>query len=276
MGSTTRLSLDLPCFEDFSTAFPPDLRYLFYLTSHLLVSKLISSLFRKFTSPSIADFVSSGEIYLQPAKFLVGNFPQLDVNVFNQYEDEYHLIVDEITHLYESNNNLTLYAPKDWKIESMTGLVIYSLIRHLRPSNVMETGVANGHSTFIILSALAKNNFGTLHSIDTTKSCGSLLQSNHLLKRWRLHVLTPPYEYSFKDILSQIPMLDMFFHDSDHSYHWMSHEFSTTLARLNSSSVILSDDVDLNYAFLNLAQKLRSSPSFLFDSRKILGFLKYN
>ena len=44
--------------------------------------------------------------------------------------------------------------------------VIYAIVRALKPKLFVETGVQNGISTYFILSALERNGYGMLHSID--------------------------------------------------------------------------------------------------------------
>ena len=51
-------------------------------------------------------------------------------------------------------------------VSPLEGPIIYTMIRCFKPRIVVETGVANGASSTFILSALKKNNFGKLYSID--------------------------------------------------------------------------------------------------------------
>ena len=54
----------------------------------------------------------------------------------------------------------------------------YSLIRIAKPRLVVETGVAAGISSTLILSALSKNNYGTLSSFDITNKVGELIPND--------------------------------------------------------------------------------------------------
>lgn len=46
----------------------------------------------------------------------------------------------------------------------------------------------------------------------------------------------------------------MFLHDSDHSYRWRMFEYTTVRDRLKSDGILLSDDVDVSYAFIDFMQ----------------------
>ena len=43
---------------------------------------------------------------------------------------------------------------------------LWRIVRHMRPGRVVETGVAHGFTSRVILEALARNGFGHLWSID--------------------------------------------------------------------------------------------------------------
>lgn len=66
---------------------------------------------------------------------------------------------------------------KGWN-DGDAGLVraIWCLTRHLRPSNLVETGVAHGLTSRLILEALERNEAGHLWSIDhpPSRMCGEV------------------------------------------------------------------------------------------------------
>ncbi|MGH7692791.1 MAG: class I SAM-dependent methyltransferase, partial [Candidatus Dormibacteria bacterium] len=112
----------------------------------------------------------------------------------------------------------SLFAPIDWRIERQTGLLLYVLIKRCRPRIMVEAGVANGHSTVISLSALQANACGELHSFDISNSVGSLLRDVERA-RWTLHVCSPQSAgIGFRHLVNELGPVDLFFHDSDHSY----------------------------------------------------------
>lgn len=56
-------------------------------------------------------------------------------------------------------------------------------------------------------------------------------------------------------LLDKLKTIDLFFHDSDHSYEHMMFEFNTALPYLFDKKIILSDDVDLNDSFKDFSKK---------------------
>ena len=59
-----------------------------------------------------------------------------------------------------------IYEDSDWVVRLLSPSVIYAIVRALKPKLFVETGVQNGISTYFILSALERNGYGMLHSID--------------------------------------------------------------------------------------------------------------
>lgn len=138
------------------------------------------------------------------------------------------------------------------------GICLYSLVRALRPRSVVETGVANGESSAIILKALDINGAGHLYSIDLlppqpspelAASSGLYLPPNagigwlvpqELRRRWRF--LSGDAREVLPPLLKELGWIDMFLHDSHHSYEHMLFEYESAWARLRPGGLLLSDD----------------------------------
>jgi hypothetical protein len=145
------------------------------------------------------------------------------------------------------------------------------MVRSLRPETVLETGVANGHSSFFILNAMRANDYGVLHSIECSPDVGSLLGEGER-KLWNLHVLdTRNLKKSFSQILVGLPPLDLFLHDSDHSHAWQAFELAAALKRLSPRGLIASDDCDGCFAFLDVCRGAHLQPVVLVEKRKVFG-----
>lgn len=145
------------------------------------------------------------------------------------------------------------------------GRWLYAALRVLRPEVVVETGVASGTSSWLILNALARNGTGTLHSIDLPNrdparaydvggddSIGRVVP-RALRSRWSLSVgdsrdLLP-------GLLDRVGPVGLFFHDSEHTREAMTREFETVLPALSASGVIVSDDVQKNTAFSAMVRR---------------------
>lgn len=133
------------------------------------------------------------------------------------------------------------------------GRLCFAACRSVQPESVVETGVAHGVTTAYILYALHLNGRGHLHSIDLpplTKNAADLVGiavPDHLRERWTLHRGATRQQLPIA--LAQAGLVDVFVHDSLHTYRTMTWEFNTALRHLNRPGILISDDVEGNRAF---------------------------
>lgn len=162
------------------------------------------------------------------------------------------------------NRGPGLVEPAGNALRMTLGKWIYCAIRAQVPKVVVETGVANGNSSWVILNALRKNKTGVLHSIDLPNrdpNRGYHLGAREpgwvvpevLRSNWKLHL------GSSTDILPQLlgelGEVELFFHDSDHSEKNMTFEFETVLPFLRKDGLIVSDDIDKSTSFQQIVYK---------------------
>ena len=135
------------------------------------------------------------------------------------------------------------------------GILLYLLVRSVRPKFFVETGVSAGESSTYILQAMHDNDFGELHSIDLPRatveqglttiipegeSSGWLIP-DHLKNRWKLYL--GKSEQLLPEILKKLKNIDIFFHDSLHTYEHMFFEYSTSWEFINENGILVSDDI---------------------------------
>lgn len=150
-------------------------------------------------------------------------------------------------------------------------LLLYAALRILRPRVVVETGCFTGWDTTVILAALARNDLGHLHTIDlpgyadrrpdhaqfqASLSHGGLprelgpgfLVPDELQDRWSLELGNA--RQLLPRLLRRVPAIDVFFHDSEHSYEHMMWEYTTVFPHLDArKGLLISDDLSFNTAF---------------------------
>jgi cephalosporin hydroxylase len=163
----------------------------------------------------------------------------------------------------------------------------YCFIRAVKPEVVIETGVASGTSTFVILKAFERNGKGILHSVDlpqqrfgatndpndltemVPKETGWLVRETiHDLGSWQLH-LGDSYELLPK-LLEKLRVIDVFHHDSEHTYKTMMFEYDTAFPYIRGGGYITTDDRHLTKAFNDFCDN--NSLKHVFFHR--LGFAK--
>lgn len=140
----------------------------------------------------------------------------------------------------------------------------YLVCRATKPATVLETGVAYGVTSAYILKALEVNGHGLLHSVDrppfepdADQFVGFLIPEA-LKSRWRLH--RGVSRRVFPRLLPQLGPVDVFIHDSRHTYRNIDYELRAVQRHLAPRSVVMADDVDRNRAFHDWATRAR--PAF--------------
>ena len=149
--------------------------------------------------------------------------------------------------------------------------ILFSLVRKFKPKIVIETGVAYGISSSAILLAMSLNGAGRLISIDLPNKIRSgytykdgtkdpifipegrepgWIVPNELRHFWTLELgkssdILPKTNYT----------IDMFLHDSEHSYDNMLFEFEWAYEHLSPGGIICSDDIHWNNAYLDFVDK---------------------
>lgn len=179
-----------------------------------------------------------------------------------------------------------------WTLSYPAGL-IYALIRHLKPNVVIETGVGPGGSSSLILNALNKNRSGVLISIDLPD--GDLQVYPTIgIEHYNIHIppgyatgwLVPPWlkdrwdlrigdsKILLPQILKELKSVDIFYHDSLHTYDHVMFELSTVFPYLKNGGWLLADDVNEEYwtlAFVEFCKKM-NLPFFVFGKK--IGFAR--
>lgn len=191
-------------------------------------------------------------IILDAAKYLFGQ--ETDLRPWKAALKELH------SHSLLPPNKNTFDVIVGNNLNTSFGKWIWCCVRVVQPDAMIETGVAHGSSSWIILNAMHKNGKGRLYSIDlpnndtnkaynfnnTQPETGWMVPES-LRPRWELHLgyaqeLLPM-------LLNKLGHIDIFFHDSDHSYEHMKFEFETASPYLRKGGLLLSDDVHKNKAF---------------------------
>jgi predicted O-methyltransferase YrrM len=134
---------------------------------------------------------------------------------------------------------------------------LYALTRWLRPAVVVESGGFIGMSSAFILKALADEKLATskLYSIELSEDCdqGALISdelrsaASFIAMRGRIEDLLKRGQLP--------PSIDMFLHDSSHSYQHMLWEFREFWQRLRDGGLLVSHDVQMNAAFSEFIAK---------------------
>lgn len=158
--------------------------------------------------------------------------------------------------------------------------LLWVLVRSRKPQTIVETGVCNGLSSAVLLEALDRNGSGQLISVDlpeftdpdlntcefwdgkggaaipASKEVGWLVRED-LRTSWRLEL--GPCRELLPPILSKSSQLDIFIHDSEHSYENQLFEFRSGFKALRPGGVLVATDITWSKAFDHFWSEIKGS-----------------
>lgn len=207
---------------------------------------------------------------LEPTQFtFVNSIVNINRNDFNELSSEVAVESDFFQRLLGRYKTVRGYAMdnyQEWPI------VLYVILRVVKPDNIIETGVFDGYSTSFILKALHENKKGRLYSIDlpaysqigasTDDMVQSVLPPGHkpgwLVSddygdKWEL--ILGDSKAILPQLILDIPKIDVFIHDSLHTYDHMLWEYDTAWPSIGPGGLLASDDVFWNKAFKTFCAK---------------------
>lgn len=127
---------------------------------------------------------------------------------------------------------------------------LYALVRALRPQVCVETGAGAGCSSMHILAGLEQNQSGRLYSLELqgpfADRCGEVIPPS-LRERWELRL--QDHEPLLPQLLEDLHEIDLFVHDSNHTFRHMLWEYELAWRHLAPHGVLASHDVIYTTAF---------------------------
>jgi predicted O-methyltransferase YrrM len=162
-----------------------------------------------------------------------------------------------------------------------TARALWCLTRHLRPTNAVETGVARGVTTRVILEAMERNGYGRLWSIDLPPQLRP--HQNHEIaaavpadRRERWTLVEGSSRRKLPPLLDRLGTIELFVHDSRHTTQTLRFELARVWSHLAAGGVAVADDIDLNHglpSFLATTKGYRDivAPARLADEHRRYG-----
>lgn len=170
----------------------------------------------------------------------------------------------------------------DWM--SIQRIILYILVRLYQPAVCLETGVFYGGNTSFILNALRKNGEGKLISIDLPANEIDRTSRHHLVgdtedipegldTGFIVHDnLKKQWNFIRGDSLKEIPKIkekiDLYIHDSDHAFNFITKEMTLVWDKLKDNAIILADDLDWSNGFFNFCVQKKLYPLIITDNGK--------
>ena len=143
-------------------------------------------------------------------------------------------------------------------------------VRHLRPAKVLETGVARGVTSRVILEAMSLNGTGHLWSLDLPHPFrpeihGETAAAVPTACRGRWTYIQGSSRRRLRSVVSSLQNIDMFIHDSLHTGRNMRFELRIVWPAMRTGDLALVDDVD-NQSFRDFVREVGGPPSMVMRS----------
>jgi hypothetical protein len=145
------------------------------------------------------------------------------------------------------------------------GAVTWCAVRHLRPATVIETGVARGVTSRVILEAMRANGAGHLWSVDLPHPFRPELHRETAAAvpascRDRWSYVRGSSRRRLPSLVSRLGEVDLFVHDSLHTGRNMRFELRTVWPAMPRGALALVDDVD-NQSFRDFVREVHGPAS---------------
>ena len=156
--------------------------------------------------------------------------------------------------------------------------IIYEIIRRKKPKNILETGVAYGWSSYVILLGILHNKIGKLISVDlpypllNEKKNIGILVPKHLRRNWTL-IFDKDYNGIKKAIKKFNLKIDLFHYDSDKNYSAKLRNLFLVWKHLSKDGIIICDDINDNFAFFHFVENIKKKYYVIKTNNKYIGIL---
>jgi hypothetical protein len=136
----------------------------------------------------------------------------------------------------------------------------WCVVRHTKPEVVVETGVAHGVTSRILLEALTRNDAGQLWSIDLPFPFDSRLHSQTGIAitpqcRERWHYVEGSSRQRLPALVASLGKVGVFLHDSLHTARNTAFEMEQADSAMPAGGVMLVDDIKMHAGFTRFARK---------------------
>ncbi len=175
------------------------------------------------------------------------------------------------------------FRTKHWDSVIELGLyriAAYVLTRALKPNIFIETGILHGLTSNFILAAIARNTNGKLISIDYPsyfetgpsnrdgamdtlppgKEPGWAVEQR--LRPWWQVVIGKSLE-ELPPVFERHSEVDIFLHDSEHTYDTMWGEFVLAWDHIRSGGLLIADNINNTQAFVDFTKHVDQKPLLL-------------
>jgi hypothetical protein len=137
---------------------------------------------------------------------------------------------------------------------------VWCAVLHTRPGVVLETGVAHGVTSRVVLEALQRNHHGHLWSIDLPHPLDHGLHEQTGLAitdacRVRWSYLKGSSRQRLPPLVAEVGEVQMFIHDSLHTARNTLFEMEQAASAMSAGGIMLVDDIGSHNGFATFARR---------------------
>jgi predicted O-methyltransferase YrrM len=195
-------------------------------------------------------------------------------------------------HMAELNRKYQGHYAPGW-VNLDDALFLYWLVRRVKPKTIVQIGVCNGLSSAFMMLALTMNGpEGRLHAIDVpqvfnaqdpnwtvkNKVYGEVIPAGRFSGwmvpdacRDRFEVWSGDAEELLPKLIDKLDGINLFYHDSDHTYNHMMFEFREAARTLKPGGLIVADNISWNASLWDFADE-QGVPSYNFKGEIGVAF----
>lgn len=136
----------------------------------------------------------------------------------------------------------------------------YAVVRLCRPKVVLETGVAHGFGSAVVLQALVDNGEGHLYSVDLPTFLPGVVPHTgaavpaRLRECGRWELVLGPQARELPRLLRRLGAVDILLYDSDTSYHAMLHAWGLVWDYLRPGGLLVLSRIQHNNALMDFVE----------------------
>jgi len=137
--------------------------------------------------------------------------------------------------------------------------VLFRLVKHYQPENIIELGTSLGVTTAYISKANAAANVTT---IEGSESVAAVAKENfRKLNCSNIQLLHGNFDQILPSVIHQLPSIDLAYIDGNHRYQPTINYFHQLLPKISSNSILVFDDIHWSQEMEKAWEEIKSHPS---------------
>lgn len=157
--------------------------------------------------------------------------------------------------------------------------LLYSVLVRSNAKFIVETGVALGWSSLVILLYLDKKKCGRLASVDmpylslrAKRSWVGLVVPQRFFRYWKLYRM--PDRAGLAKAFKHLPSVDFVHYDSDKSYKGRIWAYCRIWSKLSANGILMSDDIGDNFAWRDFCEMHKIEQTVVKFRGKFIGLAR--